>query len=155
VAKRKSPSAAHIPRRARALSPDLPGDILSVIRSVASLAFVLIGICTGSDPPYNTSMSRFWLTYNQSGRLRGVIILDSTSLTEARMRTSVDRTDLGCAFARGYRLAKEAADLVPAKAIGRMLDPAEVDELLTRLSSGSRRRRGPLVKLGRLAQSRR
>jgi hypothetical protein len=93
-------------------------------------------------------MSRFWLTFNQSGRPRGVIILDSASLTEARMRASVDRTDLGFAFARGYRLTKEAVDLVPTKAIGRMLDPAEVEELLTQLAPRNRRRRGPLVKLG-------
>jgi hypothetical protein len=93
-------------------------------------------------------VSRFWLTYNKSGRLRGVVILDSTSLTEARMRASVDRTDLGFAFARGYRFTKEAADLVPAKAIGRMFDPSEVDELLTRLTSGNRGRRSPLLKLG-------
>jgi hypothetical protein len=92
-------------------------------------------------------VSRFWLTYNQSGRPRGVIILDSSSLQDARMRASVDRIDHGTAFAKGYRLAKDAADLVPGKAIGRMLDPAEVAKLITRFASGSRRRRG-FVKLG-------
>ena len=93
-------------------------------------------------------MSRFLLTYNQFGRPLGVLILDSSSLIDARMRATLDRIDRGAAFARGYRLDKEAADLVPAVAIGRMLDPVESGELFTRLAAKTQKRRRLLVKLG-------
>lgn len=92
-------------------------------------------------------MSRFWLTYKQSGRPLGVLILDSSSLMEARMRATVDRIDRGAAFARGYRIDKEAAVLVPPTAIGHMLDPVEAGELIRWLAAGTRMRRR-LVKLG-------
>jgi hypothetical protein len=92
-------------------------------------------------------VSRFWLTYKQSGRPLGVLILDSSSLMEARMRATVDRIDRGAAFARGYRIDKEAAVLVPPMAIGHMLDPVEAGELIRWLAAGTRIRR-PLVKLG-------
>jgi hypothetical protein len=40
-------------------------------------------------------MARFCLIYKQSGRPFGVLILDSSSLKEARMRAAVDRIDQG------------------------------------------------------------
>jgi hypothetical protein len=55
-------------------------------------------------------VSRFWLAYKQSGRLLGVVILDSSSLSSARMLASVERIDQGAAFGKGYRPDKGAAD---------------------------------------------
>jgi hypothetical protein len=86
-------------------------------------------------------VSRFWLSYNQSGRLLGVLILDSSSLMEARMQASVDRIDQGAAFKKGYPLDQVAADLVPVTAIGRMLDPVEVEKLIKRFEAGTLRKR--------------
>jgi hypothetical protein len=74
-------------------------------------------------------VSRFWLAYKQSGRLLGVVILDSSSLSSARMLASVERIDQGAAFGKGYRLDKGAADFVPVTAIGRMLSPDEAGEI--------------------------
>ena len=101
-----------------------------------------------SPLPSRAAVSRFWLTYNQFGRPLGVLVLDSSSLMEARMRATLDRIDRGAAFVRGYRLDKEAAHLVPAVALGRMLDPVESGELFTRLAEKTQKRRRLLVKLG-------
>jgi hypothetical protein len=82
---------------------------------------------------------RFWLTYKQFGRPLGVIILDSSSLADARMRATLDRIDGGAAFARGYRLDKGAAELVPAVALGRMMDPVDADKLIKQLAGTHKR----------------
>jgi len=51
------------------------------------------------------------------------VIADSSSIVDACVRALGERIDHGAAFAKGYRLDKGAADLVPATAIGRMLSP--------------------------------
>jgi hypothetical protein len=98
--------------------------------------------------PKLSAVARFWLTYKQFGRPLGVLILDAASLMEARMRANLDRIDQGAAFARGYRVDKEVAGLVPPTALGRLLDPIEYGELLRRLAAGTRKARRPLLKLG-------
>ena len=71
-------------------------------------------------------MSRFWLNYRRRkrGRLLGAVILDSPSLVQARMSAAALRIDRGMPFADGRALGKAAVELVPAAALGRMLDPA-------------------------------
>jgi hypothetical protein len=61
--------------------------------------------CQAGSPPYNTSVSRFWLTYCKPSRrqLFGVVILDSG----ARIRATV------------YGLDRQNVALVPATASDR------------------------------------
>jgi hypothetical protein len=80
-------------------------------------------------------VSRFWLTYNQNGRLLGVVIVDSRSLTDARIWVAGE-FDLQAEFAEGHQIDESVAALVPAKAICRMLSPDEADELLDYLERG-------------------
>ena len=51
-------------------------------------------------------MSRFWLTYRRKygSRLLGVIIIDSTSIVQARMDAAADGTDEGREFVEGIEM---------------------------------------------------
>jgi hypothetical protein len=72
-----------------------------------------------------------------SGRqLFGVVILDSSHLTHARMRAAVEGLDQGGQFCKGHELDGEAAALVPARAIGRLLEQDEAAKLIKRLDDG-------------------
>jgi hypothetical protein len=67
----------------------------------------------------------------------GVVILDSPSLVQARMSAAALRIDRGMPFADGRPLGKAAFELVPAAALGRMLDPHEARALQERFTAAA------------------
>jgi hypothetical protein len=77
------------------------------------------------------------LTYcRPDGRLLGVVIMDSSSIIQARMRAGVKGIDQGARFSEGHELDEESAAVVPATAIGRMLDQDEAAKLIRRIERG-------------------
>ena len=81
-------------------------------------------------------MSRpWWFNYcDHSGRLFGAVILDSPSLVQARNRAAVEGTSHGAHHCEGYELERESAKLIPAGAIGRVLNREEVHQLIHELA---------------------
>ena len=76
-------------------------------------------------------MSRFWLTYcDLSGRPLGVLVLDSWSLSGARLRASVEGLDRGARFCQGHELEGDSSTLIPPAAVGRMLDLEELGQII-------------------------
>jgi hypothetical protein len=74
-------------------------------------------------------MSRFWFSYcDHSGRLLAGLVMDSPSPLEAR-KCAAAAADAGARYCEGYELDPECANLIPAEAIGRMLNREEVREL--------------------------
>ena len=56
------------------------------------------------------------------------------------MRAAVEGINQGADFAEGHRLDRAAAALVPATAIGRMLEQEEAAELIRRFERGMPKR---------------
>ena len=81
--------------------------------------------------------SRFWLTYcDSSGRLQGVVVVDSGHMIGSRMRAGVSGADQGAQFREGHQLDPESAALIPPTAIGHMLDRDEAAGLIRRIERG-------------------
>ena len=79
-------------------------------------------------------VSRFWFSYcDQSGRLLAGLIVDSPSPLQARNCAAVQGADAGAGYCEGYELDRESSNLIPAGAIGRMLNRQEVRQLMREL----------------------
>jgi|SRR5450432_1448028 hypothetical protein len=79
-------------------------------------------------------VSRFWLTYcNSSGHPFGAVVMDSSNLMHARMRSAIEVIDQGALFAQGHELDRNTAELVPTAAIGRLLNQEVAAKLIRRL----------------------
>jgi hypothetical protein len=57
-------------------------------------------------------MPHFWLSYRDAGRLVGVVIVESTSLIQARLNAAVGGVDAGATFAEGHELGSDLMVLV-------------------------------------------
>jgi hypothetical protein len=67
-------------------------------------------LATQSSAAYPHLVSRFWLTYcDLSGRVCGVLILDSWSLLQARYRACVEGLDCGTRYCEGHELEGDTA----------------------------------------------
>lgn len=76
-------------------------------------------------------MSRFWLTYcDLSGRPLGVVVIDSYSLSGARLRASVEGLNRGVQLCDGHELEGGSAVLVPPDAVGRKLSLEEAGKII-------------------------
>src|ERR1700730_2820004 len=79
-------------------------------------------------------MPHFWMTYRDSGRLVGVVIMEAPSLVRAG-RKAIRVVGAGATFADGHELSADKAALVPTGKIGRMLSAGEAKRLLTKLEA--------------------
>ena len=76
-------------------------------------------------------MSRFWFTFrDRSGRVCGVLIMDSWSLLHARSRVAVEGLDPEAQVYEAHELEGDSATLVPPSAIGRMLSLDEAGKII-------------------------
>jgi len=88
----------------------------------------------GGTRPISRVVSRFWLTYcDGSGRLLGVLIIDSAGLAQARLRAAVEVRDQGAAFCEGHELDGDTAAVIPTDSIGRMLSREEAAKLVRKI----------------------
>jgi hypothetical protein len=71
-------------------------------------------------------MPHFWITYRDSGRLVGVVIMEAPSLIRAGLR-AIRSVGAGATFADGHELSADQVALVPAGKIGRMLPADEAE----------------------------
>jgi hypothetical protein len=85
-------------------------------------------------------VSRFWLTYRRKygSRRVGVLIVDSTSIVQARMDAAADGTDEGSEFVEGIEMELAHAAMVPATALGRIIRADEASQLIDGFERGSK-----------------
>jgi hypothetical protein len=79
-------------------------------------------------------MPHFWMTYRDSGRLAGVVIMEAPSLVRAGLK-AIRGVGAGATFAEGHELSADQAALVPTGKIGRMLSADEAERLLSKLEA--------------------
>jgi hypothetical protein len=71
-------------------------------------------------------MPHFWMTYRDSGRLVGLVIMEAPSLVRAGLK-AIRGVGAGATFAEGHELSTDQTALVPAGKIGRMLSTDEAE----------------------------
>jgi hypothetical protein len=78
-------------------------------------------------------MSYFWLTYGSADGLIGVVVMEASTLTQARKKVSVQGIAAADApFAEGHELSARLMASVPPTQVGRMMSGAEAVELIRR-----------------------
>jgi hypothetical protein len=87
-------------------------------------------------------MSLFWLAY-RNGKVPHVIILESTSLTMARLRAESDTPGINAHFREGRELDDRLASRVPTAAIGLMMDIATAQSLLDEIEAKAEKSPSP------------
>jgi hypothetical protein len=75
----------------------------------------------------------WWLSFPGGG---GVIIIEATSLSHARLLAAMNDLGRVSSFVEGYSIDPDLAALIPEDAIGRMLAPVEARKLLKLLKYG-------------------
>lgn len=63
------------------------------------------------------------------------MVIDSPSLLQVRDRARLEGTEIGARYCECYELDRESANLIPADAIGRILNREEVHKLVQRLKT--------------------
>jgi hypothetical protein len=86
-------------------------------------------------------MSLWWLTYNQHGRLHGVVIVEAASLISACAGVADNAVDKGVSFVEGHELDAERERRIPPGYVGMMLSRKEAEQLLERIEWGDVKRR--------------
>jgi hypothetical protein len=81
----------------------------------------------------------FWLTYGDPDRFVGAVIMEGSSMLEARMNAAVRKIAAGLPFAEGHELSAKLIALIPPTKIGRMLSRTETMELIRLLEEHVRR----------------
>jgi hypothetical protein len=89
---------------------------------------------------YRVMMSHFCMSYGDARRLVGVIIMEASTLLQARINAAVRGVDAGAPFTEGHHLSANLVASVPPTQIGRMMSGAEATQLIHRLDA--RRRPG-------------
>jgi hypothetical protein len=75
----------------------------------------------------------WWLSFR-----RGVVIIESTSLAQARLLATSRGLGHPSHFAKGHSISPELASLIPDDCVGRMLSREQVRELLQLVRSDTR-----------------
>jgi hypothetical protein len=80
------------------------------------------------------------LIFGYTGRPAvGIVIIDATSMFQARMTAVVRRLAPGVPFGEGLKLSPKMMASIPPEQIGRMLSGNEASQLIRRLVDGRRR----------------
>jgi hypothetical protein len=87
-------------------------------------------------------MSYFWLTYGSADGLVGVVIMEASTLIQARVNATVQGiAAAGAPFAEGHELSTRLMASVPLTEVGRLMSGAEAAELIRRLDGRRRPQR--------------
>ncbi len=78
-------------------------------------------------------MPRFLLTYRDRTGLLGVLILESSSLAQARLIARLEGANHGAQSCEAHELDGDSAALVPVDLIGRLLSLEEASKVMRRL----------------------
>jgi hypothetical protein len=79
-------------------------------------------------------MSHFLLTFSHARQpVVGIVMIEASSMDQARMTAVLRRFALGVPFSEGLKLSAKLVASIPPEQIGRMLSGDEASRLLPRL----------------------
>jgi hypothetical protein len=85
--------------------------------------------------------SVFCLCYRRDDRPIGVVLVEASALSEARMFAAIDGVDQLADFSQGFELDAEQASLIPPDSLGRMIAPDAARGLMAWIESEANRKR--------------